>query len=383
MNTPKPQVETFEISEVDVRDALESLLYSTSDRLGLSLEWMGLVSERLVDPDFPNTPHARKIALQEVLVSAITEGLVSHRINNNIQPPDFNDSLSLSQEMVVDEAQTGNIELLSWSWLYYRYVRVDLNMTPLMYCEASNLDERTLRRYQRHAIRRLTFSLIKHERLINHLMRKQLLYIQLPSSVPTRLFGRQETFNRVELLLKEWPPHHFMVTGNVGIGKTAFIQESVRQLIDKEEIDYLVWMTQPESVADIRNCLSRVLKSNRTGLSLREYAARYELAVVLDQIDNLRSETTALEELLNELGTELVYIAERTPIYLANAFNMIALRELNQAETFAMVYFAAKGLFPEGIPSEIVQSVWEVTNGNPLAIRRALQQIEYENMPIF
>jgi hypothetical protein len=53
--------------------------------------------------------------------------------------------------------------LIGWSWLYYAYVRVELHLSAAQFCEVAHIDPRTLRRYQKRAMLRLTARLIAGE----------------------------------------------------------------------------------------------------------------------------------------------------------------------------------------------------------------------------
>lgn len=366
-----------------MREALELLLYSASKREANQLESLTLVDKYLTSPDLPDSPQARKFALQEVLVTAITDEFIRQRTANGSLPPSIADDVKAVRAAIAADAKTGNPELIGWSWLYYHFVRVDLNISYTQYSEASWLEERTIRRYQRHAIWRLTTLLLEHERAANLELRKQRLYAHLPTAAPVRLFGRDPVFDQVEHALQDWPPHHFQVIGEPGIGKTVFVQEVVRQHIDADEIDYLIWSKEPESVAEVRSVLSAELHAERTGFSLRDYAARYELALVVDNAEHLRSDIKQLEALLDDLSTEVVYIANASFLPLPNVFNIIRLTRLGKNDAFSLIRAVAKGWYSgemADVPEDTMYEIWEQFGGNPAAIKQAVQDLQQDNL---
>jgi hypothetical protein len=123
------------------------------------LVYTQLVEDLLADPDFPCGTNCRQYALHMLLTNTITQGF-THRVRvHGFLPSSFQHHRSATLEMIGHIARSGYIDLLSWSWLYYRFVRVDLGIGIPDFCAAASLHPRTLRRYQRRAIRHLTAQL--------------------------------------------------------------------------------------------------------------------------------------------------------------------------------------------------------------------------------
>jgi hypothetical protein len=130
----------------------------------------------------------------------------------------------------------------------------------------------------------------------------------LPCAAPVRLVGRERTWAQLQRLLAGAPPKHVQITGAAGIGKTALVQEAVRQQIDAGQIGHLIWVARPRSVQEVLACAQTALPC---ALSLREYSGLLPVALVLDGIERLGAEATGLERLLDELGMVLVYLTSR------------------------------------------------------------------------
>lgn len=152
-----------QITEENVRAALKTMVFANSEQTTQPLESLYLVEVRLNDFPHPRTPHMRRYVLQSVLTNVITEALCDHRKVLELTLPGPGDVYKAAMAQIEQDALTGNYELISWSCLYYRYVRVDLDIKPRQLTEKILTGDRMLRRYQQHGIRRLTERLIDLE----------------------------------------------------------------------------------------------------------------------------------------------------------------------------------------------------------------------------
>lgn len=162
-DTPLNMLLNPPISEEAVRAALNGLLYTASARVKNPLEALVLVDMRLRDPLLPHSPQIRRYTLAEVLTDIITERLRGHRAALTLALPKPDDTREVVLMQIALDGATENIELIGWSWLYARYVRVDLSLMGEAFMQTAVTDERTLRRYQVHGVRRLTERLIALE----------------------------------------------------------------------------------------------------------------------------------------------------------------------------------------------------------------------------
>jgi hypothetical protein len=118
------------ITQAMVRDALSALLYCSDEPRASPLQDLLLVNQHLTPSDMIFDPDSREFALHLLLVSAITDMLAYHRHTLLIEPPDYETSLQAARQAITVDGQTCNPELIAWSWLYHRYVRVDLDISP-------------------------------------------------------------------------------------------------------------------------------------------------------------------------------------------------------------------------------------------------------------
>src|SRR5262249_19346885 len=146
------------------------------------------------------------------------------------------------------DIKTGSRELVAWCWLYYRYVRVDFDISTTSFCRIAGINERTLLRYSNYGIHQLVVRLIKHEQVARTIHRKRHLFSQIPSIGPKILFVRDAELQFVRKSLRCLPIPPIQVIGADGVGKTAFIQRTVRALIEQGEIEFLLWLDAPTSI---------------------------------------------------------------------------------------------------------------------------------------
>lgn len=157
---------TTYITQELVKIALNSLLYSTQRCLHSPLEDIGLVDQLIMKWGLPPCDSNRTYALHCLLTSLIQEELLRHRHAFDFPANGNENSISEVRATIAQDAHMSSPELLSWSWLYYRFVRVEFNISPKDFIKIAFIDERTLRRYQNHGVWRLTHCLIAREQIV-------------------------------------------------------------------------------------------------------------------------------------------------------------------------------------------------------------------------
>ncbi|MEO8608797.1 MAG: hypothetical protein ABI690_12980 [Chloroflexota bacterium] len=155
----------YEISPEIVKDALDSLVYTTQLRNPNPLENMILVDQLLMKWQLFKWKLTRTYALDYLLTSFIEEKVFSLRYACDLQSG-VEGSIREIRAAIMQDTQTLNPELISWSLIYYFYVRVEFNISMKEYCQLYAVNERTFRRYRAHGVRRLTAHLIRREYLM-------------------------------------------------------------------------------------------------------------------------------------------------------------------------------------------------------------------------
>ena len=358
------------ISEANVRAALDSMIYSTVARRTSPLDQLWLVAAFLSAPEQPASPHNQRYALQTILVDLITAELTRHRAVVGLPTLVPDAPLETVIEQIARDAGDGNIERIGWSWLYHRYVRVDLNLSARDFCKYAHLDARTRQRYQNHAIRRLTERLIETEREARHRLHKRRLYAALPSSIPVRSFGREQALRDLNRQCRT--AQIVQISGAEGIGKTALVQEYLRGLIDAGELADIIWIDRPAGVQAIRERLAEV-PPNSFGTA-RDYFAEYPTAVIIDDLTALIGDQAALDALLRELAGAQVYLIHDQP--LPQVVAQVALTPLSLAETTGLIrHLKAMQVQTTALSGSEIAAIWTASGGIPGVIRSELQHL--------
>jgi len=364
------------INRNEVRRALDRLLYHASNRSPSDLIYLLLVDDFLSQPSAPSSLHDREFALNDILTSLIYEKFAALRQVLDLDEPNARSTKAEAIATIERDAQINNHDLMAWSWLYHHYIRVDLDISQVEFSRAAHLEGRTLRRYQNHALNRLTTDLNARERAARDIHYERRLYSGLPIPARMHLFGRDYAKAELRRLITSTPIPHVQVTGEAGIGKSMLVQEVVREQIDIGEIDYVIWVDSPTSVQNVYDHIATTLMRNspRT-YSLRDYASIYEIVIVLDDIQRLDAEKTALEKLLDDLSTEVVYLTHRTFTPFKNTFAHLSLTEIEPtaALDYLRLMAAQDSRFDGwGDMDELFIEIIEDIGGNPFALRQAL-----------
>lgn len=138
------------------------MLYS-SWRSDNPLYYLALVDERIADECRPSSPLQRMIEFNRFLVDDIADAYAERIKLSEGYDLNRRDNKQDAIIHIQTIACKGNTELVSWSWLYYHYVHIDINIKRRDFCIACAIGDRTLGRYQSMAINRLTERLYWHE----------------------------------------------------------------------------------------------------------------------------------------------------------------------------------------------------------------------------
>jgi tetratricopeptide (TPR) repeat protein len=368
------------ISYETVRAALDAMLYMSVARSPNPLEALALVDDFISNPDLPDTPEKREYALRQLLISVIVREYNAHRHNFGFEVPVSHAPLEAALDEIRRDVQQHNPELIGWCLLYYRYVRVDLNLSIESIMSIAHVEQRTLRRYQSHAIERLRDCIVSAEWDIRARQRTLRLYAMLPSSQPISLVGRDEVFKQVQSVLNGESSRHIQITGPPGIGKSTFVQEFVRRQIDDGRIDYLIWLENPESIDFARQLLHETLLSD-LNWGLKEYTLTHRLVVVLDHFECARHECASkLQQFLNELDSAIVFLTSPVYIPMLRGVQHLTIRELDEQDALNMLR-KTMGMFDkDSFDREHARQIYDAIGGNPYALTLAAHNFSMYRM---
>ncbi len=370
------------ISYEAVRQALSALRHHSrkSPNPLQPLEQTSLVDEYLLkNPSLPETEYLRQFALADILSQIIENQLNNLRRTLNLTPQQ-EDTREQAALNIQNDAVVQSDDLTGWSILYYRYVRVDFNITPDDYSAWAGFDVRTFRRYQKHGIFRLTETLYHEEHAIRRHRLKRRLQAVLPHVTPSRLYEREEDISRALdcLVLNDNHFPHVHVVGEQGIGKTAFISAVINQLIEKGTIDTLIWLDTPHTLTEIRTHIyERLVPAGVASLSIPECLLIRRTAIVLENIDAVLSDELERQRFnlfLQQLSAAYVLISSQVKIPLPNVATAFSLKPLSFAATqsyLADLLTARYGYTDDELLNAYLHKIWPHTKGNPLKTRLA------------
>lgn len=368
------------ISCQSVRAALDAMLYTSTQQLPSSLEALMLVDHFNSHPDLPPNIENREFALHHLLISMITREYGRHLLNYGLTPPKSDSTLKAASEDIRLATQQHNPELLGWCLLYYRYVRVDLSLSIESIVPITHAEQRTLRRYLNHAIQRLKDCLVLAEWDVRMKQRKVRLYAMLPGSLPISLVGRADILQQIRSALSGQSLRHIQITGPPGIGKSAIVQEFLRQQIDDDRIERLIWIENPESVSFVCQLLNEMLMDD-LNMSLKEYTLTCNLVVVLDHFEcSGQGCAPELQQLLNELNAAWVFVTSRTYIPLLQGVKHIGVRELNESDSLALIQNAMELFNSDTFDREYAAGIYSAIGGNPYALTLAAHNFSVYRM---
>ncbi|MEO8607672.1 MAG: tetratricopeptide repeat protein [Chloroflexota bacterium] len=356
------------ISQKNVRQALDSLVYSTP-HLDTPLLYLLLVEEFLLNPDLPAIDNPREYALAHILVTTITTEFTRQRQIFKIALPEIDLSRENIRILIENDAKSASAEMIGWSWLYHHFVRVDLNFSPQEFCDLVHIDERTLRRYQNHISKRLTVLLADDEWQTRILHRKRRLYSELPVSNVFPIMGRAGIIGKVLKTLNELHSAHFQIMGVKGMGKTALVTNVLQTQIAADNVDQLIWIGRPSSREFVRRLLLERLLPPQSQVGLREFLQMHKTFIVLDDAELLYEDMEGLYELLSLLSDAAVFITSNIHAPLLNTFRT-DLKELDRGTAFDLIrYFFNAVNDNEQVDDDIVDLIHKYIGGNPLALQ--------------
>jgi tetratricopeptide (TPR) repeat protein len=371
--SPTPSGKPPYIDPEHVRDVLEAMLHLIAEADPRNpLYFLAIVDENLVNSNRPSSPNARIYRTRQILIDLISSQLAVHRNTFQLPPPSQHETYPAALRSLQNDARVRSAALMGWSCLYYRFVRVDLELSPDDLSVASSIHKRSLQRYQSRVTEHLTQALIELETAARARRQQRRLLASLPKVKSTRLLGREKAFEKLKPHLSKDLPAQAFVTGEMGIGKTAFVREVVRQQIQTHQYEQVLWIENPKTIQFIHDYIrENTFLPEDLQLSLREYLLIQKTAIIIDEAWSLLHDTTALDDLLHDLRTASMFLTNQTYKPLQRIDVHIGLQPLTRDQTIELARHLADPEFDR------FDEVWERTGGNPLAVHLLMQNPEY------
>lgn len=376
------------ITITSVEAALDSLLYTTTDTSAASsLHYLAVIDRFLENPAHPPAESLRHYALRCILSEIITAELARQRQIFGLQPPEMDTPLKAAQQELITDSQQNSPELMAWSSLYFRYVRVELNLTQEEIGTLTSVNPRTLLRYKKHGIERLMDLLIAAEWEVRSQQRQRRLFANLPVYRAASLIGREAELAQLRHILETNARPNIFISGQSGVGKSALLQQLVSELIRTDEIDDIIWLENPTSIEAIERELEyRLLPPRSRTTTVRDMLLTWRVIVVLDDITGLANTAPVedWEKLCDLLSFTTTFITSK--IFRATRPDVFHLPLANLSFEDATLFL--RQLFnhqerDETALQDYAAAIWHAAGGNPQGIHLAFAQIERGNLDFY
>ncbi|MBI1277020.1 MAG: hypothetical protein GC179_02710 [Anaerolineaceae bacterium] len=361
--------EAFLITNEYVRQALDKLIQVTSDRDINPLQYLQLVEGRLLSADHTFFSQPRQFALSDLLISVIQERYNYHRQLHGLAIILPGANTTLAANTVKADSRTANPTLIGWSWLYFHYVESALHISQQYFCELVNLDERTIRRYQKVAIDQLTKNLIRMEQDARTASHKQKLFLQLPHQGNiSNLLEREQQLEE----LHSSKSKHIHVIGALGIGKTVFTEFFIQELIANDQLDHIVWVQSPETIENLKSHINERLLIENNRITLADFLSIKKVAIVIDDAEHLLSDLPTLDSLLCEFSNGYVLLTSHIFFSLPDCYQL-TLRELSSSSAKVLLATSNTNHIESLQQVDFNRMIWQSIGGNPLALKLLAQ----------
>ncbi len=284
----------------------------------------------------------------------IRQRLFQHRKNQNVEP------CTAETDQIRADFRVDSDELQSWSVLYYRYVRVDLDLSFERLEALTQVPKRTLTRRQSKGIARLTHELSRRENKIRLRQRQAALRAQLPLPYAPPLIGRDSLLNLIlTRLTGPERPRHVLLYGAPGVGKSSVALAAAHRLIDQDAVENIVWIESPDRIVD--QITEQV--GIPPGYALAMYLQLVDTLIVLDGV-------SAIDD-LKPLGTARLILCATHPPRLDMA--SIQVPELDEAAALEFMAREITRRVPaRGEDIDYFDRLYHDIGGNPGALQAAL-----------
>ncbi len=342
------------------------------------LRAFAVIQQRMMEPSVSEAA-AVDFVLMDWLVEVITLGLRNQRQHYHLPEPVDDLPLTGALDQIVQDFSQGALELEAWSLLYFRYVRVDLDLPWEQLETVTAQDQRTLRRRQERGLARLIHELLQRERDARRANHTDRMRRMVPHGPAYPLVGRQALIDQAwRRLAGDGGRRHLVLVGPGGIGKTVLAADLTHRLIDTVKLDNVIWLTPPPDLqaADLAGYCVEVMNVPFLGEdTLRLYCQTHDLLIVLDEAESLLSlggSSTVFQAFLDQVTEARLIVISRFLLPDVD-LHVIRLPELQVDEALAVM--ERTWPFRHALDSLRREVIWQQAGGNPLALEVATKLV--------
>ncbi len=160
---------------------------------------------------------------------------------------------------------------------------------------------------------------------------------------------------------------HCLIVGEAGIGKTVFVEQILKQQIDNDEVDRIVWIQSPKTIENVRTHLRERLLTEGSKVSLVEYISLKKTIVVIDNAEKLQDDLLQLQGFLEEFSNAGVFLTTRLFHPIPHCLQ-VALHELSLPAVYTLINESEIHNDTNFQTVDYARLIWQSVGGNPLAI---------------
>ncbi len=370
------------ISAEAVRDALRAMLYTDPDvPLAASPLWyLTLVERMLHDPAVPRVESHRHRILNYLLVEEIEAATAAIRERCGVVPM----AHDWTKERLIEEfkrlAPARNAELKAWTILYARYVNVGAGVELGEIADALGIDDRHCRRLHMHGVRRMVDRLCDREWAARAQQKRFRLLARIPGLMSPHPIGRDDLFQRAYTLLCE-PGQKLLMSGESGMGKKTLVRALLRQMIDADLIDQLLWYDDPPSGSAVLLWIQEAICIEPAQrFALERYLEAYQLLVVINEPTRLLAQPSEMKSLLGRLGRATVVLIHQGRVSLDEISAVVVVPPLGQAamHSLATQYwhrYQSQNFSTDANLPELIR----LSGGSPALLKQYIQGYRYRS----
>lgn len=331
-----------------------------------------------------------EVALWNALTGLIERHLTHLRRVEGLPAPDADEREVAMRALRADFAQS-NTELEAWSALYYRYVRIDLDLQVQTIARELRTSVRQIQRRISHGVRRLTEQISQLESEARARERQLSLRLKLPPASYASLFGHEELLARLcSVAHMVGPPHTTILVGPGGIGKSSLAHAAVQQLVEESLLNDLAWLhlngptAYPALLSDLAQALgyAHLVASGPTQIeaSLRNQLEHTRTLLVIDNADSLEAKDLMIPSLdrLVKPGQALL-ISRREPV-LSTPYHLLQVPPLSRealSDLLQEIVRLRRLSRTRLLDDRSIDAIYRATGGNPLAAKLVASQLAY------
>lgn len=314
---------------------------------------------------------------EQILINLVTEKLQALRQLYDLSVPSLDLSLDEIQSEIEADAQTNNIRLVGFSYMYFRYIRSDLEWNLSTFSQYYAQTERNLRRYEQKSLARLRQTIIQLEQKARQNYWRTLTCLNLPKFHGIRLEGQIEHGQRLVRQFLNENLNHLHIWSEPGSGKSTLALHIAHALIDEFFVHKIVYLdlhqiqTMP-SVEILHQLIEEQLQIPEEH-SLQDYLAilmQHDQHILI-VLDNIHVWQAALNHIGEWLGyCRLITTSDTSQVNWHG--QTLKCPPLNRPDSLRLLTFYDPH-YPRKLAESVYFKIFEDIGGHPQKLKLAIR----------